>query len=300
MLHRLSLRCALATAMAFFLALGQAASAEAKTVKVKLKGGDVVSGELISENERETVIEHPLFGRLVVPREKQSPRDGEQPGLFGTGLLAGWQKELGVGITGQEGNSPEANFLVTGRLDRKVDTWRYHLDGDYKLGTESKSRTSNYANLRTRYDRLFPGSRWFAALGGLYQFDEFEPWEHRVQVLAGPGYHLLQREELSIDLLGGPAYLYEFGDRNQGRPEVFLGVDLTYKPMDGHRLRLGHYFLQGLKESEWRMRTDLEWRMRILGTEHLGLVFGFRNEYDTAAEDEPNNLKYWSRLSYEF
>ena len=48
------------------------------------------------------------------------------------------------------------------------------------------------------------------------------------------------------------------------------------------------------------MRTNVEWKMQILGSEHLGLVLGVRNEYDTAADDERNNLKYWSRLSYDF
>jgi small nuclear ribonucleoprotein (snRNP)-like protein len=282
------------------LALLYAAPAQAETVSVKLKGGDRVSGELVSEDDRETVIDHPVFGRLVVPKTKMALRDGEQPGLFHTSLLAGWHKEIGIGITGQEGNSPEANFLLTGGLDRTTETWRYQLEGEYKIATESSERTSNYADIRSRRDWLFPGSRWFAAVGNIYQYDEFEPWQHRVQILAGPGYHLFQGEVLTLDILAAPSYLYEFGDVNESRPEMMLGLEATWRPIDGHRFRIRNYFLQGLRESEWRMRTSVEWKMQILGSEHLGLVLGARNEYDTAADDERNNLKYWSRLSYDF
>lgn len=282
------------------VALLFAVPAHAKNVSVKLKGGDRVSGELVSEDDRETVIDHPVFGRLVVPKTKMAPGDGEQPGLFNTSFLAGWHKEIGIGITGQEGNSPEANILITGGLGRKTETWRYHLEGEYKIATESSQRTSNYAHVRSRRDWLFPGSRWFVAVGSIYQYDEFEPWEHRVQILAGPGYHLFQGEVLTLDVLAAPSYLYEFGNRNESRPEMMLGLEATWRPIDGHRFRIRNYFLQGLRETEWRMRTSVEWKMQILGSEHLGLVLGVRNEYDTAAEDERNDLKYWSRLSYDF
>lgn len=277
-----------------------AAIADAETVTVRLKGGDVVTGELVSRSDRETVIEHAVLGRLVVPEASIAPRDGQQPGLFNTSFLAGWQKELGLGITGQEGNSPETNILLTAALRRETEDWRYRFEGEYKIATESSERTSNYGNFEARRDWLFRDSRWFVAGDGLYQYDEFEPWEQRIHVTVGPGYQLVRRDEFSLDLLAGPSYTYEFGDRNENRPEIMFGAEAVWEPQDGHRLSLRHYFFQQLDEAEWRMRTRADWRMGILGSEHLGVVFGLTNEYDTAAEDERNNLKYWSRLSYDF
>ena len=42
------------------------------------------------------------------------------------------------------------------------------------------------------------------------------------------------------------------------------------------------------------------WKMQIMGSEHLAVVAGIDNEYDTAASENRNNLKYWSRLAYDF
>jgi len=289
-----------AAALAALLQLAVASTASAETVTIRLKGGDQVSGELISKDARETVIEHPVFGRLAVPVERMAPGEGEQPGLFNTSFLAGWHKEIGVGLSGQEGNSPESGILINLGLRRKTDSWRYKLEGAYKIATESRERTSNYADLLTRRDWLFEDSRWFAAVGGHYQFDEFEPWQHRVQLSAGPGYHFVEREGLTLDGLVGPSYMYEFGDRDQSRPELLLGLEATWKPWRGHRLSLQNTLLPQLNKFEWRMRTRAEWKMQIFGSEHLGLVLGIDNEYDTAAQDERDNLKYWSRLSYDF
>jgi hypothetical protein len=289
-----------AATVAALLQLTAASIASAETVTIRLKGGDQVSGELISKDDHATVIEHPVFGQLAVPAEKIAPGEGEQPGLFNTSFLAGWHKEIGIGLSGQEGNSPESGILVNLGLRRQTEGWRYKLEGDYKIATESGDRTSNYANLRTRRDWLFEDSRWFAAVGGLYQYDEFEPWQHRVQLTVGPGYHLVEGEKLTLDGIAGPSYMYEFGDRNQSRPEFLLGLEATWKPWAGHRLSLANYLLPQLNEFQWRMRTRAEWKMQIFGSERLGLVLGIDNEYDTAAQDERNNLKYWSRLSYDF
>ena len=61
------------------LQFGAVLPAAAKSVTVKLESGDKVSGELISESARETVIEHPIFGRLVVPRRRSSRPTASSP-----------------------------------------------------------------------------------------------------------------------------------------------------------------------------------------------------------------------------
>ena len=282
------------------LQFGAVLPAAAKSVTVKLESGDKVSGELISESARQTVIEHPIFGRLVIPREEIEPADGEQPGLFGTSFMEGWHKELGLGVQGQEGNSPEGNIRANLGLRRETETWRWKWEGVYRIVREDSNRTSNYGELSSRYDWLIPGSRWFAFVGGRYQYDEFEPWEHRLQSIVGPGYHLVDSETLSLDALLGPAYTYEFGTREEGRVEVLVGLEASWEPFDGHKLSLTNHFLPQVNDSEFRNLTRAEWKMKIWGFEHLGLVLGVDNEYDTAAEDEKYNLKYWSSLLYDF
>ena len=282
------------------LQLGAAVAAAAKSVTVELESGDKVSGELISESARETVIEHPIFGRLVIPREEIEPGDGEQPGLFGTSFMRGWHKEVGMGLQGQEGNSPEGSIRANLGLRRETESWRWKWEGIYRVVRENSNRTSNYGELGSRYDRLMPGSRWFAFVGGRYQYDEFETWVHRVQSIAGPGYHVVDSEKFSLDALFGPAYTYEFGSRDEGRVEVLLGLEASWGPFEGHKLRFSNHLLPQVNASEFRNLTRAEWKMKLMGSEHLALVLGLDNEYDTADEGEKYNLKYWSSLAYDF
>ena len=206
----------------------------------------------------------------------------------------------GLGVQGQEGNSPEGSIRANFELNRKTKEWRWKWEGIYKIAREDGDRTSHYGDLSSRYDWLMPGSRWFAFTGGRYQYDEFEPWEHRAQAMAGPGYHLVDTETVTLDALFGPGYTYEFGDRKEGRIEVLLGLEANWKPFDGHELSLSNHLLPQVNSAEFRNLTRAEWKMDILGYDRLGIVFGVDNEYDTAAEDEKYNLKYWSSLSYDF
>ena len=83
----ISSRVGFAAALAWVLQLAApSAVAFAETVSIRLKGGDVVSGELVSKDSRETVIEHPVFGRLVVPASvvRADGREaGEETFVFG-------------------------------------------------------------------------------------------------------------------------------------------------------------------------------------------------------------------------
>jgi hypothetical protein len=107
-------------------------------------------------------------------------------------------------------------------------------------------------------------------------------------------------ETFNLDAFFGPAYTYEFGTRDEGRVEVLVGLDLSWEPFDGHEFRFHNHLLPQVNSSEFRNLTRAEWKMAILGYDRLGIVFGVDNEYDTAAEDEKYNLKYWSSLSYDF
>jgi putative salt-induced outer membrane protein YdiY len=287
-------------AMALLFVLASAAPAGANEPTLKLVNGDELYGEIVSQDARETVLDHPVLGRLVIPDEMIEHEPPEPPGVFGTSLLQGWHKTLSAGITGSQGNSDQNSVLLSLDLGRETETLRWHVDGEYKIASDEGERSDHFANLHARRDWLLADSRWFVFGGGQWQYDEFEPWEHRVQAFAGPGYHILREKTLELDGLFGPVATYEFGDRNTFRPEVVFGGELRWRYRDGHDLALKNYFYQQVDAAEFRNVTDLAWTMRIANLEHLSLSLGFRNEYDSDADEDRKNLKYYTTLGYDF
>ncbi len=267
---------------------------------LSLANGDKVTGEIVSRSDREVVIEHSALGRLVIPAEALAPMPEDKPGLLGTRVLRGWSRTLGLGLTGSEGNTDESSLRISLGLDRETDDTRWNIEGAYKISTADDDRDDHFGHVITRHDWLYEGSRWFARTGGQYFYDEFEDWKHRVGFMAGPGYQLIKRETVGFDLSAGLAATYEFGDKKQVRPEAYVGFELSWKPGEAHKLSFSNAFFQQLDESEIRNRTRAEWRMRILGSEHLSVIFGADNEYDSDADDASNNLRYWTSLDYSF
>lgn len=264
-----------------------------------LRNGDKLTGEVVSQDADAVELEHPVFGRVRIPTDQLKPAK-RIPGLFGTGFLEGWERSVDLGVSGSEGNSPEANFRIGMKLFERTERRRWRIGGDYKLSFTDGETDDNNARLHGRRDWLFPGSRWFYTNATEYQYDQFEPWEHRVSIRTGPGYHILREGPLVLDGLLGVNLTYEFGDRNELRPELLLGFELSWDISEGQALTLSNHLLPQLDAQELRNVTRFEWKIRLLNSEHLSLLLGFDNEYDTAAEDDKLNLKYYSSLSYQY
>ncbi|MDJ0786603.1 MAG: DUF481 domain-containing protein [Myxococcota bacterium] len=272
----------------------------ARTVTVELVSGDRVTGELVESSDARTVLEHPVFGRLVIPAAQKRPEDPPRSGLFGTRFLEGWKREIGFGLSGSEGNSPESSLRGKLSLSRRTEDLRWTIDGSYKLALEGGAATDHFGRLDSRRDWLFRDSDWFAFAGTTYQFDEFEPWKHRLQVQLGPGRHLIRDDSLELDGFLGLSLTYEFGDVRTLRPEGLLGLELSWAFRDGMELSFSNRLFPQLDSTDIRNLTRAEWKMRIAGFRHLSLTLGFDNEYDSAALEEPNSLKYWSSIDYDF
>ena len=78
----------------------------------ELSNGDTLDATVIEETKDTIVVEHPQLGRVVLQRSALKPPALPNPGLFGTWLLEGWRRNIGVGFSGSSGNSSDAS--VTG------------------------------------------------------------------------------------------------------------------------------------------------------------------------------------------
>ena len=287
------------TALLALLAIVLAARpAWGETMTVELKNGDVVTGEVIERTDERILLEHPVLGRLEIPMEQVTARSLHL-GLFGTSLLAGWDKEVSVGFSGSEGDTDEADLLVGADLDYEDERKRWQLRARYELSYSENEKDDHNAQVSALRDWLFEESRWFAFSYTTYDFDEFEAWEHRVTSGFGPGYRIVPEGDFQLDMRTGPFITYEFGDEDDARPEYALGFFGRWKPNEHHSITARNVYFQTLDHAEFRNVSAFEWKLGIAFAQSLSLKLGIHNEYDSASEDSKNDLKYYSALAFD-
>jgi putative salt-induced outer membrane protein YdiY len=280
--------------------LGVAPSAHAGTLV--LANGDEINGEIIEWAVDHVVIEHPQLGKVRLELDELQLDTGEppNPGLFGTRFLRGWSRRVDLGITGEQSNSSSLS-LTFGSKFAYQDPWtRWRLNGRYFLNLSDDGDNDNNATFNLKRDWLFPESRWFGFAASRYQFDQFKAWKHRVTFVGGPGFHLVETEQHSLDVALGPAFTREFGTSSANKGEAMLSLSYDWKISERQSFDLvNQYFVEYRPNAgDWRTFTKLDWSLRLTESPVLSLKLGFQNEYESNPDsgDKNNDLKYFLTL----
>jgi putative salt-induced outer membrane protein YdiY len=300
-----------------FVALALASAAQAD--KVRLANGDVVTGEIVAEDDRGVVLEHAVMGRLTIAADQIEARaKGDaalppppaaapppRPGLFGTRLLAGWNKQLQLGFTGSSGNSDNQDYLAGLRGSFAGETKRWQFDSGYYRSTSDGDATKSQAFAALLRDFLFVGERYFAFASTRYDYDQFQEWDHRLNVAAGGGYAFVDGE--AFDLrgrlgFGGTKTFGSPGD-DEWVPEALIGLEAEWLPLERQKVTAFTTFLPSLTDGgEYRNLSGVDWSLLLSDHVGLSLNLGVQNEYesDVPAGIERNDLLYRAALLYDF
>jgi putative salt-induced outer membrane protein YdiY len=269
----------------------------------ELSNGDKVTGEVLERTADRIVLEHPVFGRIVVPTSELKPAERVNPGLFGTGLMEGWKREFALGVNGSDGNTVNFNLRSTLDFDYEDERRRWEIGGVFVYKSEDSEATDQFGKASIRRDWLFPGSRWFVFGAGVWDYDDFKDWKHRVGVVSGPGYEILKRETTTLRSAVGLSFQRELKGEKDNLLGGYWGVDFNWDINSILRFRARNNLFPYFNESgEWRNVSSLALRVRLLEAPVLNLNLGIDNEYDSNAvpEDDKNDLKYSTTIGLEF
>ena len=273
-----------------------------------LANGDKIEGEITEWAVDHVVIEHPQIGSMRFELDQLELDTGTppNPGLFGTRFLRGWSRRIDLGINGEQDDSPTASVTLGSKFTYKDHWTRWVFNGRYFYNVSSGSDGDNDNNATADLSRhwLNPESRWFLALAGRYQFDQFQAWKHRISLFAGPGFHVLDGEKHTVDLEAGPGYTREFGTSNTNKAEAVLTLSYDWKISERQSFDFANqYFLQlAPNAGDWRNFTRTTWSVRLTERPALSLNIGLQNEYDSTPDegDPTNDLKYFLTLGMNF
>ena len=286
---------------------------------IKLNNGDTLNVIIKEQTKDALIVEHDSLGSLTIEKVKianlqsidqqtikrvESEATAEDQvidnGLFGTGWLVGWKRQIDVGLNGASGSSNDTSFRTSISGYYEDDAERWDFKSTYLYKQEDNETTDNDLKTDLLKDWFISESPWFyfAKLG--FDMDEFKDWDYRFRLATGPGYQLFKTKKLEFSIRFGLNGVYEIHDSNNvTNLEGLIGFNFIRNFSDSQSVRLRNTFYPSATDSgEYRNVTAFEWNHKLDFSKGLSIKFGFDNEYDTDETDK-NDLKYYAAIGWE-
>lgn len=243
-------------------------------------------------------------------QEIQTPEAGEEEVVDSsepTGFFEGWVRSVELGINGATGNTENFNLRAIFQTERETDTLRTLFRARYLYGKDGSEVSESNGRLRGENDWLFPGERYFIFAFGIYEYDEFQDWDTRLQLFTGLGYDFLKERALldngqdRATLKGrlGAGATREFGGTDDDwHPEALIGLDFTWAINERNTFAAGTEIFPALDDlGEVRTVSYATYDVLLSEDADLRLRMGIEHEYDSDSGDaKENDIKYFVTL----
>ncbi|MBL9121570.1 MAG: DUF481 domain-containing protein [Phycisphaerae bacterium] len=307
--------------------------------RVTLKSGDVLHGTIVANANGALQFDHPELGRLVLPLERvasfgpepelepdpvQPPgatppaaADGvaatvaERPETDGppTNPLAKrrtgeWKVHAAFALAGNFAVNDEFTMRAGIGAERETDRDKTTLNGEYYYRIFENVTTDNNILVKGLQEWTIGHSAWLFFTQGQYQYDEFEPWTHRLSGHIGPGYRVFDTDRIGLTLRLGAGATYEAGEVHTWEPEVLFAEDFRWRITDRQQVSLNASIAPNVEDfSDFRVQTSLEYQLLLDESKRgLSLTAGLRDIYLSrpAPDAESNELRVYAGLRYDF
>ena len=266
--------------------------------EVLLPNGDILHGEIIENKDGQIRLRHPSLGLLTLTdaQIKLPTAKVADSGLFKTGLLEDWKREVEVGVKGSEGNSRNLHIHIGARLTYEDIVKRWDIELAFDSSEDSGEQSRNEFFARFNRDFLIPNSTRFYFTEGQYDWDEFEDWDYRLNFGGGVGHQLIKTDDWFVNARVGLGVSKEFGGENpESIPEGILGIESNWAITKRHSLELTNSLYPSFKDAgEFRNTSALNWKIGLDQLNGLDLKIGLKNEFDSnpSGDSRKNDFKY--------
>ena len=171
-------------------------------------------------------------------------------------LLRHWDGGVDAGFELTRGNSKTRNFRFAFAATRKVadEETSVYADSLYSLDDipgASPHVSANENRAGARFDHDFASSRFFGFVNTDFMTDALQDLNLRSVVGGGMGYHVIDREQVTLNLLGGANFTREnYAEVQRNLVAGQVGEELTLKLGKSTSLMQNLAFFPGLTENE--------------------------------------------------
>ena len=256
-----------------------------------LAGAPAAGGELSTEGARVN---------LNQPEDEAADAVPQDSG----GWLSGWSGSFELGLTGASGNNENFNFRAAANAAREDDRSADKLGLTYTYSSDDGDQTANRFAADARHDWKLTDSKWRVYLGGTYEYDEFQDWDHRLSLGPGVGYKVIDNERTDLLLRTGVLGTREFGGSDdRWRPEADLGFDLLHQITERQSLEVNFDLYPSLDPTgPYRFVGDAAWRIELDPEASLFLRIGVEDRYDSSPGlgKKRNDVNYYATIGWAF
>jgi putative salt-induced outer membrane protein YdiY len=277
---------------------------------VGLKDGQTVVG-LVTTAEGNLAIATSNRGTVGMPKDAVTwlRNDAEEQAYqksLHPGLLSGWQGGVNLGFALTRGNSQTKNLALAFTADRKTlhDHVGMYANSVYATNDAPgavPATTANAIQGGIRYDRNF-AARLFGFGSADFQTDDLQSLDLRSVLGGGLGYHAIQSDKTTLDLLGGINYTREkYSTLTRNFAAATLGEELMHKLGASTVLTQKLYFYPDLSETgEYRGTFNLGTVTKI--NQWLGWQNAFGDIYVTnpPAGKKQNDIIFTTGINVSF
>ncbi len=213
-----------------------------------------------------------------------------------------WTFVLGTAFGYVQNVNTELNVRLSAQAEHTSEFARLRLSGAYFLNSSNDTIVDNDFLFNTTQDWFVPDSDWSIFVTGTYQWDAFELWEHRISGYIGPGYKLVDRPGLSLNMRIGAGATYEYGIP-QTLPEALLSLEWIWEVDDRQSLNgVMSYVPDFTMIEQYRLEFNGEWNFRLQKEEGLSFYMGVRNQFQSIVPkgSTKNDLRLFGGVKYEF
>lgn len=294
------------------------AVAPPREIVLQMRSNSRIRGTLLEETPDAYRINSPELGEVTIPKEMVAavlPPDAPlgppppqaspppAPGLFGTQVLAGWEKSIELGFSGKSGATDSLDIFSKFNGDFADERARWRVRAAYFYGVIESTNTKNEGFANARRDWLNKQSPWFFWAEGRADYNEFKDYHFRSGGFLGLGYAFYDTEKFRFLGRVGAGGSYEFGNVNEFVPEALIAAELRWQVAENQRFELSSTLFPDLNNvGEYRNFTEAAYSVTLQRGRGMSLKFGLQNEYDSFTEDDSqhNELTYFGAAVLSF
>lgn len=225
---------------------------------ITLTNGDILRGEIISQDDTTLIFKHATLGQLTLPVaaiaaepaetdaapdivaeepvKKSKKKDKTQFRIEGSGEFA-------------DGNNNRQSYNAQGEYKYRETDNRYTVRGNYYYGESNGQTDADNANLLGKYDRFLNEKLyWFSNAN--YTRDDFKDIQLRLSLGSGLGYQILDTDRTSLKAELGPNYVHEETEnKTLDYPGARWMIDFNHdviQDIDGDTRLEAFHFQEGL------------------------------------------------------
>jgi putative salt-induced outer membrane protein YdiY len=241
----------------------------------------------------------------AAPSSTFAATQGGAPPFLTRGFFGNWKCSLDMGANGAAGNSESLSALVAFLADKDMGVYRLHLDSSYRYISSGGTVSTNRATVGVAGDYDFAGSDWFVFGDGRFEYDEFQPWEYRLSVHAGPGYNILRDAVYKWNVRVGAGFFKEFDTPIERLdPEALAGSEFSWQISKLSSVETTAYIYPSMREPETGFRTKetAVYAQKLDFLRGVKWKLGLEHDFDSrnVAPAKKSDVYYYTALSVEF